>query len=576
MVNKAIRSIVVLMALALVGVVGLQGYWIYNEAQQANAQFDRNVKHALDKVVAHHLESHFLQSPLFEFYDEVKNVKVQKNPTCSIDERCCSKQTVCTHEDIVAHKSSNKKVSGNRTLVASGKADTRMFQFSNPNGTDSILMIQSVANGTIDGLEEEVEIHFDTTFSISENKKEGITKISVITNGKSTDSTIQYQVTHREDASVERKIQVTNSAGYNQFISFRMKEIMSGLDHADDYEDLDTLLRKELAQQGIHVPYKIGIWNASKKQMAYKSPDFTFNDSCEDGYHVLLSGHSNFKDKQYLHVNFPNRTGYVLGQISFVLASSLLLIGILLTCFWIALSTILKQKKISEIKNDFINNMTHEFKTPITNVSLALEALLNFGVKNDEAKAERYMKIAQNENQRLASQVDKVLQIARLDKKDFNLKIKPVNLHEIINEVVRNFKVQIENRGGKITEDLLAKQVQIQADEIHLTNVLVNLLDNANKYSPNQPDIYLKTETTEHGIKITVADKGIGISSEHLKDIFNKFYRVPTGNIHNVKGFGLGLNYVKNIVEKHGGIIQAYSQPNHGTRFEISLPYGPA
>jgi two-component system phosphate regulon sensor histidine kinase PhoR len=246
---------------------------------------------------------------------------------------------------------------------------------------------------------------------------------------------------------------------------------------------------------------------------------------------------------------------------------------VIISCFYVAITTILKQKKLSEIKNDFISNMTHEFKTPIATISLACEVLQEAAVTEDPVKRTRYLNVIHDENKRLGLQVEKVLQSAILDKGNLRLKISPVDIHEVIDQALQNIGVQIEQRQGEIRLELNAEKTVVEADEMHLTNIVHNLLDNANKYSPEEPRISIQTRSVREGVYLTITDKGIGMTKDALQRIFERFYRVPTGNVHNVKGFGLGLSYVKTILQMHQGHIRVESQPNKGSSFEIYLPY---
>jgi two-component system phosphate regulon sensor histidine kinase PhoR len=248
------------------------------------------------------------------------------------------------------------------------------------------------------------------------------------------------------------------------------------------------------------------------------------------------------------------------------------LVLVIIGIFGFAVYTIHTQKKISEIKNDFINNMTHEFKTPISTVALACEALQDDDVKKNEAFLKRYISIIQAENKRLGMQVEKVLQMATLDKKDFKLKLEPLDMHEVIDRALGNVNFQIEKREGIIDKQLQASHTSVIADEVHLTNIIYNLLDNANKYSPEKPKISIATKNYNGGIIVKISDNGIGMSKEVTGRIFEKFYREPTGNLHNVKGFGLGLTYVKTILDALGGSISVKSEVAKGSTFEIYLP----
>jgi two-component system phosphate regulon sensor histidine kinase PhoR len=245
---------------------------------------------------------------------------------------------------------------------------------------------------------------------------------------------------------------------------------------------------------------------------------------------------------------------------------------VIILTFAYTLITILKQKKISEMKNDFINNMTHEIKTPIATISLACEALGDKDILKSEQVYNNYINVISEENKRLGNLTERILQSAKLEKGQILLKKEEINIHEIIREAITNIRLQVENRGGKIHMQLNAENPVLQADKVHLTNVVFNLLDNANKYTLKSPQIWITTESAYSGLLISVKDNGTGISKSNQKKIFEKLYRIPTGNIHNVKGFGLGLSYVKTIVEEHGGKITLESELNKGSNFILYLP----
>jgi two-component system phosphate regulon sensor histidine kinase PhoR len=225
------------------------------------------------------------------------------------------------------------------------------------------------------------------------------------------------------------------------------------------------------------------------------------------------------------------------------------------------------------MKNDFINNMTHEIKTPISTISLACEALSDSSVKRNEKLAENYIKVINDENKRLADITEKILQAATFEQGELILKKEIINIEDVINNVINNIGIQVEVKDGKIIRDFRASKTTIVGDKMHLTNVISNLVDNANKYSPRKPVITIAIENYTEGIKISIEDNGIGINKENQKKIFDKLYRVPTGNIHDVKGFGLGLSYVKAIIEKHNGKITVESDLKKGSTFRIYLPF---
>jgi signal transduction histidine kinase len=336
---------------------------------------------------------------------------------------------------------------------------------------------------------------------------------------------------------------------------------------------LDTLLRKEIRNRGIDIPFDYGVHTKENKGVLFASMHNKPEQLLQSSFKANLFPNDLNCEGNFLMVNFPGQKQYIFQKLSVVFISSAVLILVVISCFYVAITTILKQKKLSEVKNDFINNMTHEFKTPIATISLACEVLQESAINNDVAKRNRYLNVIHDENKRLGSQVEKVLQTALLDKGNLKLKIGRVDIHEVIDNALQNIGVQIEQRQGDIQLDLQADNTIIEADEMHLTNIVHNLLDNANKYSPEEPKIKIETRNARDGVYITISDKGIGMAKETLQRIFERFYRVPTGNVHNVKGFGLGLSYVKTILQMHHGNIQVESQPNKGSSFEIFMPY---
>lgn len=334
---------------------------------------------------------------------------------------------------------------------------------------------------------------------------------------------------------------------------------------------LDTLLRTELTNRGITIPFEYGVKNNDK--MLFTSYALNYDPSLlEKAYNVRLFPNDSHPQNQYLYVYFDGKEGFIINNMWSVFGSSFLLILVVGGIFYTSMATIMRQKKLSVIKNDFINNMTHEFKTPISTISLAIQVLKDKSIAKDVEKSERYLGIIQNENHRLGTQVEKVLQMAQLDKGDVQMNFTAVNMHEIVEQVLANIGVQIEQKNGLVNLELDADNDQVWADEVHLTNIIYNLLDNANKYSPEQPEITITTTNTPSGLSIKISDKGIGMSKEQLDKIFDKFYRVPTGNVHDVKGFGLGLSYVKKMVDWHSGSINVSSKLNEGTTLEIILP----
>lgn len=338
---------------------------------------------------------------------------------------------------------------------------------------------------------------------------------------------------------------------------------------------LDTVLHQELKAAGVNTEFVYSI----SSQLANSGSKANYKDAQKDCdstgcyYKINLSPSNVYVTPQYLSVSFPDETSYLLNTMWAMLSVSGLVICILIMAFYYTIATISRQKKLSEIKNDFISNMTHEFKTPISTISLAAEMLNDSSVSKTPEKQHRFIKMITDENKRLSILVESILQTAILDKGEFKLKISQIDLHEIINQAIQNTQLLIDQRGGSITKQLNATKSNVVADKLHLTNIVFNLIDNAVKYTKETPNIVISTRDAENGIEITIKDNGIGISKDNLRKIFDKFFRVPTGNVHNVKGFGLGLSYVKAVVEKHNGTIHVESEIGKGSTFKILMPY---
>jgi two-component system phosphate regulon sensor histidine kinase PhoR len=338
---------------------------------------------------------------------------------------------------------------------------------------------------------------------------------------------------------------------------------------------IDSLVRKELAAKQINLSFVFGIGPANPKP----TNDWIFTSHAsikkqKPQFVAALFPNDLHASGQFLHVNFADTRGFIWQTMGLNLMGSGVLLLIMIGCFYIAMMTIIKQKKLAEIKNDFINNMTHEFKTPISTISLATQLIQE---EPQAAKSEsilRYLGIIKDENIRLGQQVERVLQTAQMEREEIVLKKKSVDIHALIQQVADMNAPLLQTHQGTLELHFEADVHQLVVDEVHLANVLNNLLDNAIKYSPEAPCIDIRTRSDAQGVHIQVNDQGMGMQKEVLSAVFEPFYRVPTGNVHNVKGFGLGLSYVKKIVEAHGGNVQVSSKLGVGSTFEITIPYG--
>lgn len=334
-------------------------------------------------------------------------------------------------------------------------------------------------------------------------------------------------------------------------------------------EMTDVFLVQAFEERGISVPFEFGVFD-SRGILVTSTSSFKKEEATHP-YQKQLFPNDIHPKANYMMVYFPKHPNFIMDSMGMVLPTVLFTLVMIITSIT-TLFVIVKQKRLDEIKNDFINNMTHEFKTPISTISLASQMLRDWSLSKNPTTLDQISSVIQDESKRLSFQVEKVLQMAIFEKGKGSLKSKKLNINELIHGVVNTFRLKVDSHNGKIIEKLEAKNSIAYVDQVHFTNVIFNLLDNALKYRRGKPELKIKTWNRPTGLVINIEDNGIGISREDLKRVFEKFYRVPTGNIHNVKGFGLGLAYVKKILDDHGAEIKVESEINVGTKFEIFLP----
>jgi two-component system phosphate regulon sensor histidine kinase PhoR len=339
-----------------------------------------------------------------------------------------------------------------------------------------------------------------------------------------------------------------------------------------DRNEINKAINQSLSYAGIQTPFEFAlIRNGSLEDGIFGKSDK--EDFLTSNYKVRLFPINLIRQDLVLSVIFPERTNYVIGSMVWILAGSLLFSLFIVATFGLSLYFIFRQKKISEMKSDFINNMTHEFKTPIATISLAADTITNPKVIKDETSIRHFIAMIKKENSRMNKKVENILQIASLEKREIDFNFENVSVHTIIQHVLETIDLQVQQRKGKIRLCLDAEESEILGDNEHLSHLVNNLLDNAIKYSPEAPEITISTRNEEKGLILTVEDKGIGMTKTVQGKIFERFYRQNSGNVHDVKGFGLGLNYARAIIDSHKGSISVFSEPGKGSRFEVFLPF---
>ncbi|MEA5137552.1 sensor histidine kinase [Arcicella rigui] len=578
MTKRKIQYIIALMAFALLGLIAFQMYWLGFTVRSKNDQFGSDVRDAMQQVVRK------LGKQEFYYFVQRKIEAEEKQKQLLAIAKPITEKVKDKAKEKVPSRGANQSALGldkvgatpfpSDILVSKGteilpNGEIREYQEFSMN-----MDLQDFQNRLNE--HKQLDEIFTEVLQQHQNmllKQDSMQKANTLMEKRKK---VKVNQRHVDEVVIDTGNKVKNKAEiakevFNDFL-FSKRNIYERI----NYQVLDSLLKYEIKMKGIEIPFEYGISSQEEPNYLHYASSMKYKmnglKSNKDTYIVNLFPNDYANSENYLRVYFPNQDRYIIRNIWVMYATSLLLILVVLSCFYVAVSTIVKQKQLADIKNDFINNMTHEFKTPISTISLATQMLQDEAIAASPSMFKRYLGIIRDENKRLGSQVEKVLQTAQMERGDVQLKLKTVDVHEIIEKVLENISPQIELREGIIDLDLQAEITEIEADEVHLTNIIFNLLDNANKYSPEKPEITIATKNTEKGISITIKDKGIGMSKESLKNIFEKFYRVPTGNLHDVKGFGLGLSYVKKMIQEHHGKINVQSKLNEGSEFEVILP----
>ena len=538
MSKKFFTGLVLMMALSIIGITWVQVKWIRNAVGIQNKSFDNAVLGSLNDA-AHEIES--LRK--MNFFNNYSGSDGFLGTDTSVNlEGFFSFGSSVTMDGSTIRISIDKGMRSG-SLTPSVKADTMKIpaiagkSFSN---SDSVaVFITSPVDGNYPG----------------------------IVQGSYRNSSISIQQKEYIDWVKKRSDEFRNLS--NQMITeiYEWEKTMEL-----DYAEIDNLLKQYMAYSGINTPFEFSVIKDGVADEG-TSKKATRNEFLKSPYKVRLFPDNIIKRDVILSVVFPERTNYVLGSMMWMLGGSLLFSLFIISTFALSLFFIIRQKKISEMKSDFINNMTHEFKTPIATISLAADTITNSKVITDEKSIRHFIGMIKKENSRMNKQVETILQIASLDKDEIEFNYQKTSLHSIIEKAVETIDIQVQQRMGVINVDLRATNDLIYCDSEHLTSLVHNLLDNAIKYSPETPEIIIQTTDSDNGIILSVEDKGIGMSKSVQSKIFERFYRQSSGNIHDVKGFGLGLNYVRAIVEAHKGGITVISEPGKGSRFEILLPF---
>ncbi|WP_369047554.1 sensor histidine kinase [Tenacibaculum sp. UWU-22] len=518
MSKKIFILIVALMSISLIGIIAVQIYWIKDAIKNKQQQFENDVTIALagtsEKIAereeneAYQQYSKFFETNIYRTNAEIKNFLFQQIDTTSKEK--FSFGTTILEENY---------------KIPTGFYDNDSAVVKRITGKQDFLRIKAIGGKEL-------------SKNISENR------FSVYKN---------YSNFEREEMAE----------------IFRQRKQIYPIDKRISNRELNNTLREELAKRNIYQEFKYGVYE-NGLATPLKSGYYTVKSEGSFSYPLFADNEGNSHYK--LFVTFPNEKEHLLSDMMWILVVSIFFIFIIIVAFSSSLYQLIRQKKISEIKTDFINNMTHEFKTPIATINLALDAIKNPKIISDQEKIKQYVKMIREENKRMHGQVENVLRISKLEKKQLDIAKQAVDVNQIVKDAIEHISLLISSKEGSVQTHLNALSTEVLGNQFHLTNVIVNMLENAIKYSDSAPKIDIFTESTNKFFILKIQDDGIGMSKQAQKYAFDKFYREHKGNIHNVKGHGLGLAYVKEIIENHHGIVYVESEKGKGSTFTVKLP----
>lgn len=543
-----IKLIIGLMTISLIGIIVVQYFWIRDAIEVKEKQFDNAVYNSMNTIV-----NRLDRYNTFDFISKKAYLKGDKNDSLF---------TIFEPDSKVSyHYKINDSNTDNIITLKTTKSIEQNIEKQDFYVQQSINKIKNAENDALNNIKiiKDNRNNESLTFITSSNTDE----IKFDTLHILSDDVHQEILTHRVKKLSNTLQQLAVEFTFNENI------ILDRL----DIEGIEPIIQNELSVNNLKLAYEFAVVDL-KSDSIFKIKTVGFPESeIDTKYKVNLFPEDFQSNDNFLLLLFPEKTRHIFHSVFLLVSGSILFTLIIMITFSITIRIILKQKKVSEIKTDFINNMTHEFKTPIATISLAVDSINNPVIIKKEDQIRYYTNIIKEENHRMNSQVENVLQMSLIDKKDLEVNLGYYDIHPLIEKAIKNIQLHIEKRNGTLNSQLIAQNTVFDIDENHFINVIQNLLDNANKYSPNKPVINLITENNEKGILIEIEDKGLGMSKDTITKIFDKFYRVPTGNIHNIKGFGLGLSYVKAIIQSFNGSIEVESVLDKGSKFTIFLPY---
>ncbi|RYE36297.1 MAG: HAMP domain-containing histidine kinase [Sphingobacteriaceae bacterium] len=604
MKTKRLHLIIAIMGLALMGMMGMQFYFLYESYKLKSELFDRDVSAALSSVVAK-----------IEKLDAINSMDRMRAPVKKFQHKFSGSYVynqLAGSQDLYPQKQHQPnlppEIVRKQRRIASLKDSLK--NLSSQSNQDSILSYEQVhIEGYIDELgRPHTQItsvaspkltpqmrkqlrpnlnKYDTARYVYNHPINGPTIVSVPQLNPQwvkEQQRLRKERTYRnlkkllEDSVhlLKAKLMTPQKISVMENLAVEYQKASEPLSTRIDRLELDSLLRFELQNKNITLPFSYEITTASHDSLIFSNAQNYNTDKPQfiraSSYQTPIFTKEVVNDPGMLNIYFPEKNRLILNRVTGTVGISAGLLLVLIFCFAYTISLIFRQKKLADMKTEFINNMTHEFKTPVSTIMIASEALKDDEIVQDKARVSRLAGIIYDENVRLGSHIERVLNIARIEQDDFKLDLKEIDVNEQITAVVDSMSLKIQKHSAQVALDLNALPAVILADELHFTNVLYNLIDNALKYSKDEPQINIFTKSTANQLFISVEDNGIGMNRDQQAKIFEQFYRIPTGNLHDVKGFGLGLSYVSTIVKRLNGLISVKSEKDKGSVFELKFP----
>lgn len=607
MKTKRLNLIVAIMGLALLGVMGMQFYFLYESYQLKSELFDRDVSEALSSVVYkiekldainsmdrmktpvkqsryRHKNSRYIYSRLA---DSSPILSPQKQHQTNLHPEIVRKQRrIASLKDSLENLSNQSYNPDNILSYEQVQVEGYVDELGRPHA-----QITSIASPKLTPqLKKQLQPNlnkYDTARYAYNDPQSGPYIISVSEINPQwvkEQQRLKKERTYKnlkkllEDSVhlLKAKLMTPQKMNLMENLAAEYQKADEPLGARIDQLEIDSLLRFELQNKNIFLPFSYEITTASHDSLIFSNaenyngekPQFIKTGS----YQTPIFSKEVVNDPGMLNIYFPEKNRLILNRVTATVGISGGLLLVLIFCFAYTISLIFRQKKLAEMKTEFINNMTHEFKTPVSTIMIASEALKDDEIAQDRSRVSRLAGIIYDENVRLGSHIERVLNIARIEQDDFMLDLKEIDVNEQATAVVDSMSLKIQKHNAEVSMDLQAFSALISADELHFTNVLYNLIDNALKYSKENPEIRISTKNTANQLTISVEDNGIGMNRDQQAKIFEQFYRIPTGNLHDVKGFGLGLSYVNTIVKRLNGVISVRSEKDKGSVFELKFP----